>query len=235
MVTFSSHISLTQRSLVLFIFRRVTWIGHGMKYMLRIHDEYPGRRCGMLLSVYLSMQEKVTGRDFLQVRRVFWLLTVQTSTGAEYIASEEINYKPMSSQNVISNLPSPEASLMCWTYSTRRRNKQTLAWGHWRKKKQTLWVKKSSSITSGGDEWYSGQRQKSKTAGKSVEMKRGHVRGQLKWSPSNYETWLAMSIKLWWMSSEWLAGIMKINEQGQQEQRAVAGQGSVRRDTCRVR
>lgn len=34
-----------------------------------------------------------------------------------------------------------------------------------------------------------------------------------------------MSIKLWWMSFQLLAGIMKINEWGQEELRAVVGQG----------
>lgn len=40
--SFSSHISLTLRTPVLFIFRRVTGIGHGMKYILRSLDKCPG-------------------------------------------------------------------------------------------------------------------------------------------------------------------------------------------------
>lgn len=60
--SFSSHISLTLRTPVLFIFRRVTRIGHGMKYTLRSLDKCPGKRRRRLQSFYLSMQEREWSR-----------------------------------------------------------------------------------------------------------------------------------------------------------------------------
>lgn len=41
-----------------------------------------------------------------------------------------------------------------------------------------------------------------------------------------------MSIKVWWMSFQLLAGIMKINERGQEELRPVAGQGRSEHQDC---
>ncbi len=56
--SFSSHISLTLRTPVLFIFGCVTRIGHGMKYILRSLDKCPQGRRRRLQSFYLSMQER---------------------------------------------------------------------------------------------------------------------------------------------------------------------------------
>ena len=60
--SFSSHISLTLRTPMLFIFRRVTRIGHGMKYILRSLDKCPGKRRRRLQSFYLSMWERERSR-----------------------------------------------------------------------------------------------------------------------------------------------------------------------------
>lgn len=60
--SFSGHISLTLRTPVLFIFGRVPWIGHGMKYILGSLDKCPGRRRRRLQSFYLSTQEGVRSR-----------------------------------------------------------------------------------------------------------------------------------------------------------------------------
>lgn len=60
--SFSSHISLTLRTPLLFIFRRVTRIGHGMKYILRSLDKCPGKRRSRLQSFYLSMRERERSR-----------------------------------------------------------------------------------------------------------------------------------------------------------------------------
>lgn len=61
--SFSSHISLTLRTPVLFIFGQVTRIGHGMKYILTSLDECPGKRRRRLQSFYLSMQERDKSRQ----------------------------------------------------------------------------------------------------------------------------------------------------------------------------
>lgn len=87
--SFSSHISLTLRTPVLFIFGRVTRIGHGMKYILRCPDKCLGKRRRRLQNSYLSMQERGggAGRESGGLSGAAIVLTVntarvQTSTGA---------------------------------------------------------------------------------------------------------------------------------------------------------
>lgn len=96
--SFSSHISLTLRTLVLFIFRLVTSIGHGMKYILRSCEKYLERRRRRLLSFYSSMQVESRRLPGAVIVLTANAARLQTSTRARYIASEEMNYKPISSQ-----------------------------------------------------------------------------------------------------------------------------------------
>lgn len=88
--SFSSHISLTLRTPVLFIFGRLPGIGHGMKYIPNSLDKCPGRRRRRLQSFYLSTHERVRGRLLRTARRGHCAdcKCNQTSTGAQRVASE---------------------------------------------------------------------------------------------------------------------------------------------------
>lgn len=115
--SFSSHISLTLRTPALFIFGRVTRIGHGMKYILRCPDKCPGKRRRRLQNSYLSMQERGGGKS----RQREWR-TIRCSHCADcqYSQSPNFNrsqihrlrgdelYRPISSQKLIPYQPAPE-------------------------------------------------------------------------------------------------------------------------------
>lgn len=141
--SFSSHISLTLRTPVLFIFGRVTRIGHGMKYILRCPDKCPGKRRRRLQNSYLSMQER-GGEKSRQ--REWRTIRCGHCADCQYSQSPNFNrsqihrlrgdelYRPISSQKLIPYQPAPER---VWGAEAKARGdgrKERLAWGQlWKK------------------------------------------------------------------------------------------------------
>lgn len=102
--SFSSHISLTLRTPVLFIFRRVTRIGHGVKFILKYSDKCSGKRHGRLQSLlfflfFFSNQHSWGERECRKLGTVRCGHSADcqhsktpTLTGPLYNASVEQNY-----------------------------------------------------------------------------------------------------------------------------------------------
>ncbi len=87
--SFSSHISLTLRTPVLFIFRRVTRIGHGMKYILRSLDKCPGKRREAAKLLFINAGErKGAGRESLGLSGADVVLTANAERGPNFNRSQ---------------------------------------------------------------------------------------------------------------------------------------------------